>query len=133
MDSHSESEKLSIRVRRALEDMAAIHQSLLSMPEQPAEGSAPEMYLDLELAGELKSMVDVVHQHLWAYIEALSAKSGRSPLEVMRWYKTELAVEMLRSVRPPASATQAPASELEQLINSALVISSQYSTTDRHC
>ena len=70
---------------------------------------------------------------LWAYIEALSAKSGRDPLEVLSWYKMELAVEMLRSMRPPSGTAQAPPSELEQLINSALVIASQHPIQDRHC
>ena len=45
----------------------------------------------------------------------------------------ELAVEMLRSLRPNSPSGQAPTSELEQLINSALVIASQYSPPNRHC
>jgi hypothetical protein len=131
---NSEIENLSTRVRRALDDLAGIRQSLLSMSEQ-ASGEAPssDQRLDLELAGELKSMVDALRRLLWAYIEALSAKSGRNPLEVLSWYKMELAVEMLLSVRPRSVSEQAPMSELQQLINSALVIASQYSTPERPC
>ncbi len=131
---NAENENLSTRVRRALEDLTGIRQSLLSMSEQ-ADGEAlsSDQCLNLELAGELKSMVDALRRLLWAYIEALSAKSGRDPLEVLSWYKMELAVEMLRSVRPRSMSEIAPTSELQQLINSALVIASQYSTTDRRC
>jgi hypothetical protein len=133
MENNSSDEKLSTRVHRALEDLAVIRRSLLSLSEQgdmdaPVSGQT----IDLELAGELKSVVDALRRLLWAYIEALSARSGRAPLEVLSWYKMELAVEMLRSMRPrPTVAT--PESELEQLINSALVIASQYSVTNRHC
>jgi hypothetical protein len=131
---NSENENLSTRVRRVLEDLTGIRQSLLSMSEQPGgEASSRDQCLDLELAGELKSNVDALRRLLWAYIEALSAKSGRDPLEVLSWYKMELAVEMLRSVRPRSVSELAPPSELQQLINSALVIASQYSTPESHC
>jgi hypothetical protein len=131
---NSENENLSTRVRRVLEDLTGIRQSLLSMSEQPGgEASSCDQCLDLELAGELKSNVDALRRLLWAYIEALSAKSGRDPLEVLSWYKMELAVEMLRSVRPRSVSELAPPSELQQLINSALVIASQYSTPESHC
>ena len=131
---NAENENLSTRVRRALEDLTGIRQSLLSMSEQAGgEALSSDQSLDLELAGELKSMVDALRRLLWAYIEALSAKSGRDPLEVLSWYKMELAVEMLRSVRPRSVSEIAPTSELQQLINSALVIASQYSTPERRC
>ncbi|SRR5882724_4560972 len=133
MANNSENEKLSAKVRRALDDLAEIRQSLLSMAEPGVEVQASGQCMDLELAGELKSVVDGLRRLLWAYIEALSAKSGRAPYEVLSWYKMELAVEMLRSLRPQSSAGQPPASDLEQLINSALVIASQYSNNDRPC
>lgn len=131
MEHTVENENLSTRVRRALEDLAEIRQSLLSAAEPSDTGAGQS--LDLELAGELKSMVDGLRRLLWAYIEALSARSGRAPHEVLSWYKMELAVEMLRSLRPRSPSGQAPTSELDQLINSALVIASQYSTPNRHC
>ncbi len=96
----SAQEALSARVRRALDDMAAIRESLTGVIQQNGNKSEePQNILDLELAAELKSVVDAMRQMLWAYIQALSAKSGRSPQQVMEWYKMELAVAMLRSAR----------------------------------
>jgi hypothetical protein len=106
MDLTINENDLSARVRRSLQDMACIRQSLLDIAEEsPNAPSDPSKCLDLELAGELKSVVDALRLLLWAYIKALSAKSGRAPAEVLNWYKMELAVEMLRSVgpRPPSS------------------------------
>jgi hypothetical protein len=134
MESTSPSEKLAARVRSALGDLAEIRQSLLAISEPPTPGTvASGQELDLELAGELKSVVDGLRRLLWAYIESLSVKSGRAPLEVLSWYKMELAVEMLRSLRPNPPSGHPPTSELEQLINSALVIASNYPTPNRHC
>ena len=134
MENNSANEKLSAKVRRALEDLAEIRQSLLAVSDAPdAEAQPSGQCLDLELAGELKSVVDGLRRLLWAYVEALSARSGRAPHEVLSWYKMELAVEMLRSIRPQSVGGQPPASNLEQLINSALVIASQYSNQDRTC
>lgn len=115
---------LSGRVRRTLHDMAAIRQSLLSISEESANLPAdPSKCLDLELAGELKSVVDALRLLLWAYIKALSAKSGRQPAEVLNWYKMELAVEMLRSVGPRPLAPQGCISEFENLVNHTLAAS----------
>ncbi len=134
METTSGDKTLSERVHRALEDLAEIRQSLLSMSgPSGGESSVSDQSLDLELAGELKSVVDGLRRLLWAYIEALSSRSGRAPLEVLSWYKMELAVEMLRSLRPQSTSGQPPISDLEPLINSALVIASQYSGPDRHC
>jgi hypothetical protein len=134
MQNTSEKQKLSSKVRRALDDLAEIRQSLLSMSESSDMGVPDsDQCLDIELAGELKSVVDGLRRLLWAYIEALSVRSGRAPHEVLSWYKMELAVEMLRSLRPHSTSGQAPVSDLEHLINSALVIASQYSAPDRHC
>lgn len=101
MDTFSSAqEALSVRVRRALDDMAAIRDSLTGAVKQDGgKSEESQNILDLELAAELKSVVDAMRQMLWAYIQALSAKSGRSPQEVMEWYKMELAVEMLRCAR----------------------------------
>src|SRR5690242_5182209 len=89
---------LSLRVRRTLDDLAEIRESLLAVSEDNQSGD-PSKMLDLELAGELKNVVDALRLLLWAYIKALSSKSGRAPAEVLNLYKMELAVEMLRSVR----------------------------------
>src|SRR5690349_15541096 len=120
MENNSGTENISAKVRRALEDLAEIRQSLLSLTE-PSDAGAPFSghSLDLELAGELKSVVDGLRRLLWAYIEALSARSGRAPLEVLSSYKMELAVEMLRSMRPQPAPEQPAPSDLEQIINSA--------------
>ena len=99
-NDNSAREILSTQVRRALADMAEIRHSLAEMPElEPGKLERRQEILDIELAAELKSAVDAMRQMLWAYVQALSAKSGRPPQEVMDWYKMELAVEMLRSVR----------------------------------
>jgi hypothetical protein len=131
MDNYSSSqETLSTQVRRALDDMAAIRHSLTGAVEQDSgmQGGQQNI-LDIELAGELKSVVDAMRQLLWAYIQALSAKSGRTPRHVMEWYKMQLAVEMLRSVRS-RNASHAPASlhqeepwSFERLYNNALEVS----------
>lgn len=101
MDNFSSArEALSARVRRALDDMAAIRDSLTGTTQQDGTKSEePQNILDLELAAELKSVVDAMRQMLWAYIQALSTKSRRSPQQVMEWYKMELAVAMLRAAR----------------------------------
>lgn len=112
---------LSTRVRRTLQDMAAIRQSLLDISEESSNVPAdPSKCLDLELAGELKSVVDALRLLLWAYIKALSAKSGRAPAEVLNWYKMELAVEMLRSVGPRPATSQGCISDFENLVNHTL-------------
>jgi hypothetical protein len=121
---------LSIRVRKTLDDLASIRQSLLAISAQdssspsvraPSDNSA--QVLDLELAGELKSVVDALRLLLWAYIQALSTKSGRAPEEVLSWYKMELAVEMLRSVRGHPVAVPARSgsiADFERMVNQTL-------------
>lgn len=121
MDNTTQNSDLSARVRRTLEDLAAIRQLLLTVSETPAaEPKENFQYLDLELAAELKSVVDAIRLLLWAYIQALSAKSGRSPAEVLSWYKMELAVEMLRSARTKPGAVHGCISDFEQLVNQTL-------------
>jgi hypothetical protein len=121
MDPTINGNDLSARVRRTLQDMAAIRQSLLSISEEPPTVPAdPSKCLDLELAGELKSVVDALRLLLWAYIKALSAKSGRAPAEVLNWYKMELAVEMLRSVGPRPLPAPGCISDFENLVNHTL-------------
>ena len=120
MECTSGNVDLSTRVHRTLEDLAAIRQSLLTIPSQPAGTStASAQCLDLELAGELKSVVDALRLLLWAYIQALSTRSGRPPEEVLSWYKMELAVEMLRSVRNPGGV-KGCISDFEQMVNQTL-------------
>ncbi|HEV3317038.1 MAG TPA: hypothetical protein VG488_08725 [Candidatus Angelobacter sp.] len=131
MDNYNSSQEIfSIQVRRALDDMEAIRHSLTGAVEQDSgmqEGQ--QNILDIELAGELKSVVDAMRQLLWAYIQALSAKSGRTPQHVMERYKMQLAVEMLRSVRSrnvspaPANLHQVEPWSFEKLYNNALEVS----------
>jgi hypothetical protein len=138
MDNYSSSkEVLSAQVRRALNDMAAIRHSLTGAVEQDSgmQGGQQNI-LDIELAGELKSVVDAMRQLLWAYIQALSAKSGRTPQNVMEWYKMQLAVEMLRSVRPrnvrpPVIPPQEETWSFEKLYNNALEVSHQHNDHGR--
>ncbi len=141
MDTHSSSrEILSARVRRALNDMAAIRQSLIgagAVEQNTGTGGGQQNILDIELAAELKSVVDAMRQLLWAYIQALSAKSGRSPQDVMEWYKMQLAVEMLRSARS-RNVTPAPANlqgeeswSFEKLYNNALEVSHLHHDKER--
>jgi len=75
--------------------------------------------LDLELAVELKSVVDALRLLLSAYIQALSEQSGRPPEEVLSWYKMEMAVEMLRSIRNPGAA-KGYISDFEQMVDQTL-------------
>jgi hypothetical protein len=111
---------LSILVRRTLKDLAVIRRSLLEISEEESSGNAEAcQVIDLELAAELKSVVDAIRLLLWAYIKALSAKSGRSPAEVLNLYKMELAVEMLRNVRT-RTAPRGFISDFEQLVNETL-------------
>ncbi|HEV3038630.1 MAG TPA: hypothetical protein VHA33_12720 [Candidatus Angelobacter sp.] len=126
-------EALSIQVRRALADMAEIRQFLIEMPEpEPGKQEKRQDILDIELAAELKSAVDAMRQMLWAYIQALSVKSGRSPQEVMEWYKMELAVEMLRSVRSRnrnpmlANPPEEPTWSFDKLCHDAMELSEQH-------
>lgn len=82
---------LSLRVRRTLEDLALIRQSLREATNQANEPKTESsVVLDLQLAAELKGVVDALGELLWAYISALSAKSGRQPRDVLEWYKWSL-------------------------------------------
>ena len=133
MTHTSSDETLSARVRRSLQDLAIIRSSLLTFPEESATDlSASRISLDLALASELKSVVDALRQLLWAYMQALSAKSGRAPREVLNWYKMEIAVEMLRSLRNSEVAEAAPVSDFEQMFNHTLLVASQYATREPH-
>ena len=121
----------SARIRRTLEDLAVIRKTLLS-GTAAADGSSasPSLSLDLELASELKSVVDAIRLLLWAYIQALSSRSGRPPDEVLNWYKMELAVEMLRSVRARMQGTPASANEtrfsFDELVTEAISVTSSH-------
>src|SRR6266403_2843546 len=120
MECTAGNEDLSTRVRRTLDDLAAIRQSLLSIPGQPSNtANASVQRLDLELAGELKSVVDALRLLLSAYIQALSEQSGRPPEEVLSWYKMEMAVEMLRSISNPGAA-KGYISDFEQMVDQTL-------------
>ena len=140
MDNNlSSAESLSVRVRRTLNDLAAIRQSLLTpMASAGKESSGSRQLLDLELAAELKSVVDTLRRLLWAYIQALSAQSGRTPHEILEWYKMQLAVEMLRNVRSRSTAPASPSplpvgaeSSFEQLVSNALAVSSLHNGEER--
>jgi len=129
-------EKLSARVRRTLEDLAVIRESLtvLSAEQASDAASASRLCLDLELAGELKSVVDALRQLLWAYVKALSTTSGRTPYEVLNWYKMEIAVDLLRSLRNRSNDPERALGRFEELVNSTLMISSQHDKhNDPHC
>jgi hypothetical protein len=127
-------ENLSARVRRTLDDLAVIRKSLLAISEQNGNDStASRMALDLELASELKSVVDALRQLLWAYMQALSAKAGRTPMEILSWYKMEIAVELLRSLRNSEVAQSTPLSDFEKMVNHTLMVTAQYTNSDRHC
>jgi hypothetical protein len=121
----------SARIRRTLDDLSVIRQTLLVGTDPKADSTKPAtLSLDLELASELKSVVDTLRRLLWAYIQALSSKSGRPPDEVLNWYKMELAVEMLRSVRARGRATAAAASEsafsFDDLVTEAISVTSSH-------
>jgi hypothetical protein len=122
MDCNAGTENFSARVRHTLDDLAAIRQTLLGISDSPANPHvAPDQVLDLELAGELKSVVDALRLLLWAYVNALSTKSGRAPAEVLSWYKMQLAVEMLRSVGGQAApAKEGCISDFERMVSNAM-------------
>jgi hypothetical protein len=128
-------EKLSARVRRTLADLAIIRESLTALSEEQARDAAAvsRQCLDIELAGELKSVVDALRQLLWAYIKALSTTSGRTPYEVLNWYKMEIAVDLLRSLRNRSNDPDRALGRFEELVNSTLMISSQHAKNDPHC
>jgi hypothetical protein len=135
MKNQPTDEKLSSRVRRTLADLAVIRQSITAISEDQGSdtASASRMCLDIELAGELKSVVDALRQLLWAYIQALSAKSGRPPHEVMNWYKMEIAVDLLRSLRKGSNDPDRAMGQFEQLVNGSLMVTSQHTIPEpRH-
>lgn len=120
MNIPSNTSSLSSRVRRTLEDLTVIRQSLVAT-NAPGNPTACAQVLDLELAGELKSVVDAIRLLLWAYIQALSTTSGRAPAEVLNWYKMQLAVEMLRSASGRAApTTDGCIADFERLVNQTL-------------
>ncbi len=122
---------LSAQLRRVLEDMTVLGQSLLAVSEQSGkEAPAADMSLDFELAGELKSMVDALRMLLCAYAKVLSAKSEQTPREVLSWYKMQLAVEMLRSMRTRPGFEPESISEFERLMNGAIVVASRHTSAD---
>ena len=79
--------------------------------------------------------MDALRKLLWAYIQTLSAQSGRQPAEILEWYKMEIAVEMLRAVRGRERLVDEGETSrtFEQLVNSALSITSVHSGKDRLC
>jgi hypothetical protein len=125
---------LSDRVRGTLKDLELIQVSLteISGDDKGAEASLP---LDLQLAAELKSVVDALRKLLWAYITALSAKSGRQPHEVLEWYKLELAVEMLRNTAARPAALKAETLEgtgmFQDLVAGALAVTAMHTGSER--
>lgn len=127
---------LSQRVRRTLQDLALIRQSLTEISNEPnGENAEANSALDLELAAELKVVVDMLRELLWAYISALSAKCGRRPHEVLEWYKMELAVAMLRKNKSGSSFTTPPDEEngegtFQELITKALTITAMHTRTE---
>src|SRR5947209_12836261 len=134
-NANQSTETFPMRVRRTLEDLAEIRESLVAAPATMGRKKEADLLLDLELASELKGVVDALRQLLWAYIQALSAKSGRHPREILDWYKMEIAVEMLRAIRgrtAPVSDMDIPPG-FEQLVNSALNITSLYAGEERSC
>lgn len=129
------SDDFSARIRRTLDDLAIIRQTLLAGTDLAAGSTEPSaLSLDLELASELQSVVDALRRLLWAYIQALSSKSGRSPDEVLNWYKMELAIEMLRSVRARGKELAAAASEaafsFDGLVTEAISVTSFHIATN---
>jgi hypothetical protein len=124
---------LSVQVRHTLDDLAAIRESLLAVSDQTiASSDAQAQVLDLELAGELKSVVDALRLLLWAYIQALSVKSGRAPEEVLSWYKMELAVEMLRSASGrPGVARTGTIADFERMVNQTLSTAAKVPYSER--
>jgi hypothetical protein len=121
----------SARIRRTLEDLTIIRQTLLSVNETAVDSvHLSNVVLDLEVAGELKNVLDALRQVLWAYIQAHSSSSGRPINEILSWYKMELAVEMLRSVRAPTRATSAASSEprfsFDDLVSEAIAVTSSH-------
>ena len=129
-------ENFTNHVRSTLEDLTLIRQSLLTGPDQDTDRRKPgSLLLDLELASELKAMVDALRTLLWAYIQTLSAQSGRQSAEILEWYKMEIAVEMLRALRGREKLVDEGETShtFEQLVNSALSITSVHSGKDRLC
>jgi hypothetical protein len=132
MDKNTNSpQNLDEVVRQTLDGLSVIRKSLLAMETQGADLNRPaDSLLDLELAAELKSVVDGMRKLLWAYVQTLSRKSGRRPEEVLEWYKMQLAVEMLRQARSRPSAAQqprfAPRYTFDDLVTSALEVTTQY-------
>ncbi|HEY2391623.1 MAG TPA: hypothetical protein VGK22_10675 [Candidatus Angelobacter sp.] len=133
MDYTSGKSNLSARVRHTLNDLAAIRESLLAISDQTITSSDSQGHvLDLELAGELKNVVDALRLLLWAYIQALSVKSGRAPEEVLSWYKMELAVEMLRSASGrPGLARAGTIADFERMVNQTLSAAAKVPYSDR--
>jgi len=129
-------ENLSVRIRRALDDMTEIRQYLMGDVEAlPGQQEQQQAALDLELAADLKTAVDALRQLLWAYIQALSVKSGRPPQQVMDWYKMELAVEMLRSARSrmPAKSASEETWSFEDLVNQTMALTSTHAEKEPRC
>lgn len=126
------SETISQRVCRTLQDLAAIRRSLSEATSRGnGEGAQLNSVLELQLAAELKGVVDSLRELLWTYITALSAQSGRRPQEVLDWYKMELAVDMLGKKDPSPASIPSPAgisSTFEELITAALAVAAMHST-----
>lgn len=122
-------ESLPKLVRRTLGDLAVIRHSLMAATVTNGLNQPVDSLLDLELAAELKSLVDELRGLLWAYVQTLSAKSGRRPEEVLEWYKMQLVVEMLRHARTPADKIpQCPADRytFEDLVTEALAVTAAH-------
>ena len=131
--NYTSDNNLSSRVRHTLEDLAAIRQTLLAVSDQTANSpDAPAQVIDLELAGELKNVVDALRLLLWAYIKALSAKSGRAPGDVLSLYKMQLAVEMLRSAAGRSLPSNSGCiADFERLVSQTMAAAAKHPVIER--
>lgn len=132
------SEILSQRVHRTIDDLAVIRQSLLKS-NAPANSANPDCdpMLDLELAAELKSLLDTLREHLWSYIVTLSAKPGCCPQDVLKRYKMELAVDLLRNANTLAVGSEALEADgfstFGDLVNAALSVTAIHAGQEPLC
>ena len=100
---------LEERVRRAIEDLSAIHGDLLSLHGK-SDASDNKDEIDIRLAREFKSMVDTLRTLLWCHLSAPTNGSKKcatqkAALESFRLYR---AADLVRShaVRQTSSLHQ---------------------------
>lgn len=106
-------------VRQAIDSVAMIRDTLL-------ENTGKESLIrdfELKQAAELRVVLEQMIRLLDAYLQA-TAGSGKNVVQLLEWYKAELALELMETLRP--GGVPGEVSGFTQLVNHAIAKAAQH-------